>query len=646
MVEFWKWRKHHALVLMLVMFLLCQNFSFCWSLNDEGLALLRFRERVVSDPFGALTNWNDDVGVVNPCSWHGIECSDGNVVSLNLKDLCLEGTIAPDLGNLIHIKSIILRNNSFFGIIPGDIAKLKELEVLDLGYNNFSGPLPSDLGNNLSLAILLLDNNELVGCLSPEIYELRTLSEVQVDENQLNNARKTSSWKGEVLFQNIPEFKDVTQRKLLNIFPDGPENVGVFFPPPPKDLPSEIPGSPSPSPSPSPSSSSPSPAPTFSSAGLSPSPVASASQPSVPTLAKSPIAPVKKSRSSHHHVLILSSTIGGSLLLLLLVTGIFICRSSKVAVVKPWATGLSGQLQKAFVTGVPKLKRSELETACEDFSNVIGSSSAGTLYKGTLSSGVEIAVISISVISAKDWSKNMEVQFRKKIETLSKVNHKNFVNLLGYCEEEEPFTRMMVFEYAPNGTLFEHLHIKEAEHLDWTMRMRIVMGMAYCLQHMHQLTPPVYHKNLNSSAVYVTEDYAAKISDFGFWNEVAAAEMESNPESNIYSFGVLLFEIVTGRLPYSVDRSTHGDWASDYLGGEQPLRNMVDPTLSSFQEEQLERICTIMKSCVNPDPRRRPEMREVAAILREVTGIGPDAAIPKLSPLWWAELEILSTEAN
>ena len=57
-------------------------FPLLWYLCAAGLALLRFRERVVSDPFGALTNWNDDVGVVNPCSWHGIECSDGNVVSL------------------------------------------------------------------------------------------------------------------------------------------------------------------------------------------------------------------------------------------------------------------------------------------------------------------------------------------------------------------------------------------------------------------------------------------------------------------------------------------------------------------------------------------------------------------------------------
>ena len=64
---------------------------------------------------------------------------------------------------------------------------------------------------------------------------------------------------------------------------------------------------------------------------------------------------------------------------------------------------------------MPKLKRSELETACEDFSNVIGSSPIGTVYKGTLSSGVEIAVASVAATSAKDWSKSLETQFRKKV---------------------------------------------------------------------------------------------------------------------------------------------------------------------------------------------------------------------------------------
>ena len=127
-------------------------------------------------------------------------------------------------------------------------------------------------------------------------------------------------------------------------------------------------------------------------------------------------------------------------------------------------------LQKACITGVPKLKRSELEAACEDFSNIIGTFSDGTVYKGTLSSGVEIVVTSTAVSSRENWSKNLETQFRKKLETLSKVNHKNFVNLIGYCEENVPFTRMMVFEYAPNETLFEHLHSKSFNFLICSIR--------------------------------------------------------------------------------------------------------------------------------------------------------------------------------
>ncbi|GMP69486.1 hypothetical protein CsSME_00028726 [Camellia sinensis var. sinensis] len=154
MMEIWRYREHCLAISIVLVCLMRQNLNLCWSLNDEGMALLRFRERVVSDPFGALSNWSDDIGVLNPCSWFGVECLDSNVVVLNLKDLCLTGTLTPDLGILVHLKSIILRNNSFYGIVPEMIGELKELEMLDLGHNNFSGPLPSDLGNNLSLSIL------------------------------------------------------------------------------------------------------------------------------------------------------------------------------------------------------------------------------------------------------------------------------------------------------------------------------------------------------------------------------------------------------------------------------------------------------------------------------------------------------------
>ncbi|VFQ90628.1 unnamed protein product [Cuscuta campestris] len=205
---------------------------------------------------------------------------------------------------------------------------------------------------------------------------------------------------------------------------------------------------------------------------------------------------------------------------------------------------------------------------------------------------------------------------------------------------------MMVFEYAPNGTLFEHLHIREAEHLDWATRMRIMMGMAYCVEHLHQLTPPPHFlKTLSSSSVHLSEDYAAKISDFIFWH--GDTNESSNGPSNVYSFGVILFEMVTGRLPYADNASALEDWASSYLrGGGWPLslREMVDPALTSFREDQMEGIRDVIQLCVDPRPERRPSMGEVCGRLREISGIGPNGASPKVSPLWWAELEIISTD--
>ncbi|CAH8376274.1 unnamed protein product [Eruca vesicaria subsp. sativa] len=379
---------------------------------------------------------------------------------------------------------------------------------------------------------------------------------------------------------------------------------------------------------------------------LSPSPSPPPPPPPPPTtfvpLANSPTP--KRSGSSSVVVPVVV-TCGCSVVLLLLVaTGVFYFRNKVGKAVNPWRTGLSGQLQKVFVTGVPILKRAEIEAACEDFSNVLGSCPIGKLFKGTLSSGVEIAVASIETTSAKDWKDNAEIQFMKKIEMLSKINHKNFVNLLGYCEENEPFTRILIFEYAPNGSLSEHLHCKESENLDWGMRLRILMGLAYCLDHMHQLNPPIAHTNLVSSSLHLTEDYAVKLADFTFGpseTETCNNTKDTDTEDNVYSFGLLLFEMITGKLVESVNRPDSVDTGLvDFLRGES-LANMVDPALESY-DDKIENIGEVIKSCIRTDPKERPTMKEVTGWLREITGISPSNATPSLSPLWWAELEVLS----
>jgi serine/threonine protein kinase len=162
---------------------------------------------------------------------------------------------------------------------------------------------------------------------------------------------------------------------------------------------------------------------------------------------------------------------------------------------------------------------------------------------------------------------------------------------------------------------------------------------------MHQLNPPIAHTNLVSSSLHLTEDYAVKVADFSFGpseTETRDAEVSVfSQEDNVYSFGLLLFEMITGKLPESVNKPDSVDTGLvDFLRGEA-LAKMVDPTLESY-DEKIENIGEVIKSCVRTDPKERPTMREVTGWLREITGVSPSDATPKLSPLWWAELEVLS----
>lgn len=708
---------HFLSYALLILFL---GIRECWSLNSEGLALLEFRARVDFDPYEALANWNPHDS--DPCVWLGVDCVDGNVQTLKLDELSLEGTLAPELGTLSHLRSLILSKNRFSGAIPREIGGLTMLELLDLRGNDLSGTVPTEIGGMLSLKRLFLCDNKFEGSIPLEFGKLNSLTEFQFDENltstmatgigcvnrkfghciwqsslrQLKGAdyfiipikgalkrylnalpmfklgRDSLHGRGDIccayvssssephIIPNVQSQVNFVRRRLLEessnlpalpangaVPPKGNSNLPSFqssgsFPAVPNAKKKQLGSSPAPS----------------------DPPVQQTHNISAPTPTGPVALPTNQQPSENRTKKIweYAIIISGVFVLLIVAAVMFVmCRRRGVTTIGPWKTGLSGQLQKAFITGVPKLNRPELETACEDFSNIIDTHDTYTVYKGTLSSGVEIAVASTAVASAKDWSKSSELIYRKKIDTMSRVNHKNFVNLLGYCEEDEPFVRMMVFEYAPNGSLFEHLHVKEVEHLDWNARTRIIMGTAYCLQHMHyDVNPPVAHPNLNSSVIFLTDDYAAKIADVRFWVDIASkahtsGDNDSNhselppladPETNVYSFGVMLLEIISGKLPYSEEHGPLVNWAADYLNDKRSISYMIDPTLKSFKNNELDVICEVIQDCIQSDPRQRPTMKEVTAKLREVISITPDAATPRLSPLWWAELEILSVEAT
>ncbi|GFZ06148.1 leucine-rich repeat protein kinase family protein [Actinidia rufa] len=678
-----RWNTCGTQISCFVIFILVLGSHGCWSLNSEGWVLLEFSAIVDDDPYGAFANW--DANDNNPCMWSGVHCVNGNIQKLDLNGLSLEGELASGLGKLSHLRSLILYDNHFFGSIPKEIGGLTMLEVLDLRNNNLSGTIPAEIGGLQSLKSLLLYNNNFEGEIPLELGKLHLLSELQFDENLALAVsagigcvnRKFGHWFksgkdsphglaynccGNVpavahdmhMVQNVQNLVNTGRRRLLQGSSNLAANPASGGSPPGQIIALPINRS-----------SGSFPAVPNGKQGQVHEPVPSPADPSSQHNTSNPYNTANNKQTnqktsaggiSWKFIVVIS---GVSLLVIVAVVMFFVCRSPIVPTIGPWKSGLSGQLQKAFVTGVPKLNRAELETACEDFSNIIGTLDGCTIYKGTLSTGVEIAVASTVISSVKDWSKRSELAYRKKIDTLSRVNHKNFVNLLGYCEEEEPFTRMMVFEYAPSGSLFEHLHVKELEHLDWSARIRIIMGTAYCLQYMHELNPPVAHSNLISNAIFLTDDYAAKIAEISFWAELAAksrvsAENESehselpplsDAETNVYSFGVLLLEIISGKLHYSKEQGPLVNWAAEYLNDKRSISHMIDPTLTSFKDNELDIICEVIHHCIQQDSRKRPTMKEVTSRLRDGIGITPDAATPRLSPLWWAELEILSSEA-
>lgn len=121
--------------------------------------------------------------------------------------------------------------------------------------------------------------------------------------------------------------------------------------------------------------------------------------------------------------------------------------------------------------------------------------------------------------------------------------------------------------------------VKETESLDWPTRLRIAMGIAYCLEHMQQLSPPFILKNLDTSTIYLTDDFAAKVSDLDFWNEEQERKatnsddsLSSDPESVVLKYGIILLEILSGRFPVSHGSGLLVNWASPYLNQESHER--------------------------------------------------------------------------
>ncbi|ESQ46838.1 hypothetical protein EUTSA_v10027677mg [Eutrema salsugineum] len=619
------------------LFVSCDAFP-----SKEVEALRRFKEAMYKDPLLVMFNWN--VPDSDPCLWTGIKCSPSkdHIIKINISDASMRGLLVPELGQITYLQELILSGNILMGTIPKEIGKLKKLKILDLGNNHLTGPVPAEIGSLSNVIKINLQSNGLTGKLPPEIGNLNHLRELRIDRNRLQGSipvAKTSK------SANITGLCKSSQLKVAdfsyNFFEGRIPSCLEYL--------SRM---------------------SFQGNCMKTKEVKQRPS-SECVLAK------KKKRGSRPMWLLDFEIVTGSsvgLLFLVVIFSAFSLCNIKRSLIVPWKKSASEKEQftvyvdSEMLKDVSRFTRQELEVACEDFSNIIDSCEDSQVYKGTIKGETEIAVISLCV-KEEVWSGFLELYFQREVADLARLNHENAGKLLGYCKEDKPFTRMLVFEYASNGTLYEHLHYGEGSLVSWAKRMKIVVGIARGLKYLHtELDPPFTVSELNSNAVYLTEDFTPKLVDFECCKTIHArsekiltdissegaicvlpSAMEHrgmNLQGNIYSFGMLLLEIVSGRPSYCLERGCLVEWAKEYLGAPEVMASLVDLELKHFNQKELEAVCEVASQCLNldqndEDNNQRCLVQELCDTLESRISLSISAEL-RSSSLAWAELALAS----
>ncbi|KAG8656135.1 wall-associated receptor kinase-like 22 [Manihot esculenta] len=279
----------------------------------------------------------------------------------------------------------------------------------------------------------------------------------------------------------------------------------------------------------------------------------------------------------------------------------------------------------------------ELEKATDRFSEnrILGQGGQGTVYKGMLTDG---RIVAIKKSKLLDEEKLQE--FINEVVILSQVNHRNVVRLLGCCLETE--VPLLVYEFIPNGSLFQYLHDQSEEApLPWDMRLRIAGEVAGALAYLHSAASiPIYHRDIKSTNVLLDEKNRAKVSDFGTSRSITIDQTHLttrvqgtfgylDPEyyqtsqftdkSDVYSFGVVLVELLSGKKPiYSRSSEEIMSLAMHFvvLMEENRLFDIIDARIVEHcAEEEITEVANLAKRCLNLNGKKRPTMKEVAAEL-------------------------------
>jgi len=310
----------------------------------------------------------------------------------------------------------------------------------------------------------------------------------------------------------------------------------------------------------------------------------------------------------------------------------------------------SGRVLSRAGNNVQVLSLNALKTATRNFHmlNCVGRGGFGAVYKGNLKDGTQVAIKKLSAESKQGIS-----EFLTEINVISNVRHPNLVKLLGCCVEGK--NRLLVYEYAENNSLANALlgPKNKCIPLDWEKRAAICIGTASGLAFLHEEAQPrIVHRDIKASNILLDKRLLPKIGDFGLAKlfpdtithistRVAGTMGYLAPEyallgqltkkADIYSFGVLLLEVISGQ---SSSKSTWGpdmhvlvEWTWK-LREEERLLEIVDPDLEKYPEEQMLRFIKVALLCTQATSQQRPSMKQVVNMLSNQMEINLQNLVP------------------
>ncbi|OAY80514.1 putative inactive leucine-rich repeat receptor-like protein kinase [Ananas comosus] len=621
------------------------------ALSTDGLALLALKSAVSADPTGALDTWRDSDA--DPCGWVGVTCGDGRVTDLALPNRSLSGYLPSELSLLSALSSLSLPFNRLSGSIPAALAALRALSALDLSHNLLSGPIPPAIGALASLSRLDLSSNLLSGSLPPAIAALPRLSGV------LNLSCNRFSGPIPPEFGSIPVDVSLDLRRnnlsgeipqvgsLLNQGPTAfAGNPGLCgFP-----LKIPCPGSkqdpriPQPSPSWNPSSAT-----------------------------ADPVRAERQHRRPGVAVPILAGVVIAALASIVVLQLHFRRRRrGLVGDGKESKKGKGGAADGALAedrrdahegevfVAVDEGFGLELEELLRASAYVVGKSRGGIVYKVVTGKGPAVAVRRLSEGDDGESGGGDEWRRRRGFESeamaIGRARHPNVVRLLAYYYA--PDEKLLVYDYIPNGTLHAALHggplNPTAVALPWAARLSIVQGAARGLAHLHECGPRKYaHGSVRSSKILLDDELRPYVSGFGVARLVSAAQKSTRSSSakslgpaacaqplpyvapearaaaaaatqkgDVYAFGIVLLEAVTGRAP-GADEGEGVDlegWVRRAFKEERPLSEVVDPALlhEVHAKKQVLAVFHVALGCTEVDPELRPRMRAVSESLDRI----------------------------